>query len=422
MDHAFRVGRADDARFLATDELVWCAEPNTDTLAGALLGLPADQRFAAEYADSSVDTDPDTYPGVYGVRPLELSVPDGAGAGRLIPAAGLTWVGVHPDHRRRGVLTAMLRHHLHQCQRDGLVMSTLMASEPGIYGRHGYGMAVVEQLVTLARGTTLTAPGLDAEVDQITTALVAARDDSMVDRIRRCAARVARSAPGSIVLWPGFYRELMRETAAALRNKESRRFLFARLGGEDVGLATFRREHRWERGRPDGIVHVGMLLGSPAAKLALLRRLLALDLMGQVELPMVGADDPIWEWIGPRGESAALPRDNLWLRIIDLPGALTARGYEDDCDVVVEVSDAQAPWNAGRWRLQIRSGEAAVSPTQAAADLVMPIDQLSAAYLGGVNLVARHRAGLLIERTPGAALSLWRALRTSVAPSPAPGF
>ena len=127
-----------------------------------LRGVPEDQRFAAEVVGS--DVDPTTYAGIYGVRPMQLSVPDGTGAGRVVPVAGLTWVGVHPDHRRRGLLTAMMRHHFEQTRREGVHLSALHASEPGIYGRHGYGLASLELEVEVGRGTTFTAPHLEDEV------------------------------------------------------------------------------------------------------------------------------------------------------------------------------------------------------------------------------------------------------------------
>src|SRR6185312_15714359 len=103
-----------------------------------LIGLPEDRRFAADLDGSQ----PGTYPGIYGVFPLTLSIPGPGGGLRQVPCAGLTWVGVHPDHRRRGVLTAMLRHHFEQVHEEiGTHVSALHASEPAIYGRHGYGLA-----------------------------------------------------------------------------------------------------------------------------------------------------------------------------------------------------------------------------------------------------------------------------------------
>ena len=127
------VDHADDhARFLATDHLVWFDEPDDRTVDEQLAGVPPGQRFAADRPGSATDS----YPGIYGVRPMQLSVPATAG-GRLVPMAGLTWVGVHPDHRRRGVLTAMMRHHIEQTRREGVAISGLHASEPVIYGRYG---------------------------------------------------------------------------------------------------------------------------------------------------------------------------------------------------------------------------------------------------------------------------------------------
>src|SRR5690348_6363966 len=107
-EHQIRVGRATDAeRYLATDHTVWFAEAPAAPAAEQLIGLPEEQRFAAEVDGS----DPETYPGVYGVFPLTLAVPGPDAGEQQVPCAGLTWVGVHPDHRRQGVLTAMLRHH-----------------------------------------------------------------------------------------------------------------------------------------------------------------------------------------------------------------------------------------------------------------------------------------------------------------------
>ena len=151
-----RVTRATDAeRYLASDKLVWFNNAERESIELELAGLPEDQRFAAEVVGS--DPDPGTYPGIYGVYPMQLSVPDGEGAGRAVPVAGLTAVGVHPDHRRRGLLTAMMRHHFEQTRREGIHLTALHASEPGIYGRHGYGLASLELEVEVGRGTTFTA-------------------------------------------------------------------------------------------------------------------------------------------------------------------------------------------------------------------------------------------------------------------------
>ncbi len=417
---AIRVGPATDAaRYLATDELVWFNEPSRSSPELALEGVPPEQRFAAEVDDA----DPATYAGVYGVRPLQLSVPGGGSGPRQLPVAGLTFVGVHPDHRRRGVLRAMMRHHLEQTRAEGVVVSALHASEPEIYARYGYGLAGLEYSLKLGRGTKLTAPHLDAEAGRIVTRTATVSDDGLAERLRASDQAVAATEVGTLVFDAGFYRSIVRLEPQDLRDKEPWRVLFATLDGVDVGNAVFRRKHKWEDARPGGELEVVALYGGPAARLALLRRLVDFDLMGTVSLPQVGSDDALWHWLpGPRGASDAHPYDNLWIRLVDLPGAMGARGYEADCDVVVDVTDDLLPDNAGTWRLTVSGGEAKATRTTQPADVVLDIARLGAAWLGWGNLVAMQRAGVVAEERPGALRELWHAFRTDLAAWPSPGF
>ncbi len=409
----------DPARYVATDRIVWFEEATGEAAQDVLEGVPEKHRFAAEIDG----IDPAYYAGVYGVRPFVLAAPGGLdGSTRRVAVAGLTWVGVHPDQRRRGVLTALMRHHLEQTLAEGVAVSALNASEPQIYGRFGYGMASTSSVVTLSRGTTLTAPHLDGAAGDLTTQLATVTDAGMAPRLRACDETVAETEPGTIVFDDGVYRRFVRPSPESLRDKEPTRVLFARRAGADVGMAVFRRAHKWERGRPGGELEVSFLGGDPAARLALLRRLVDFDLMGSVKVA-VGADDPLWHWVtGPRSVGEADGRDNLWLRLIDLPAALASRGYEADCDVVVEVTDDWLPRNAGRWRLSVAKGEATVVPTDAEPETTLDIAVLGAAWLGSTNLVARHRAGLIAEARPGAIRKLWRSLRTEVGPAHSSGF
>lgn len=406
-----RVDVATDAeRFMRTDTVVWFQEVLPASAEEQLLGLPADLRFAAEVEGPS---DPTTYPGVYGVYPLELAVP----GDRLVPCAGLTWVGVHPDHRRRGVLTAMLRHHLeHVRDTPGTHVSALHASEPAIYGRYGYGLASLELPITLSRGTTLRAPGLDDAAAAVTTRMATTSDPGTAQRMH--AAHRAHPDEGAIVGAPAYYERICQSFPEWLRDREPWRVLFAQRDGQDVGFAVFRREQKWESARPNGTLSVFVLVGAPATRLALLRRLLDFDLVGSVTLRTGSADDPVLAWVGgPRSTSSVETYDSLWVRLVDLPEALAARTWSAPCDTVVDVTDTHAPWNAGRWRIHADAdGAAVVERTDADADLRLSVEALGAAYLGGGNLVALARAGLVTEARHGAASALWRALRTDVAP------
>ena len=61
--------------------------------------------------------------------------------GGVAPCAGITFVGVMPSHRRRGVLTELMRAQLDDLHERGEPLAALWASEPVIYGRFGYGIA-----------------------------------------------------------------------------------------------------------------------------------------------------------------------------------------------------------------------------------------------------------------------------------------
>jgi GNAT superfamily N-acetyltransferase len=418
--NSIRVGLATDAeRYLATDQTVWFQEMLAAPVEEQLMGLPEEQRFAADIEGS----DPRTYAGVYGVFPLTLAIPGPDAGLRQVPCAGLTFVGVHPDHRRKGVLTAMLRDHFERVhEEEGTHVSALHASEPGIYGRHGYGLASLELQVSLGRGTTLTAPDLEEAAAAIGTQLSTVSDADVPKRMREC--HLGYGDLGSVVGEPGYYNRIGHQMPEELRDKEPWRVLFARLDGEDVGFAMFRRSHKWERARPAGELVVWALVGSPAAKLVLLRRLVDFDLMGTVKIGTVGIDDPMLSWVGgPRATSDVGTYDSLWVRLVDLPQALQDRTWNAPCDVVVEVADASAPWNAGTWRIRAdAAGAAAVERTSTDADVRLGIDALGAAYLGWGNLVGLHRAGLVTERRKGAVAELFRAMRTDVAPTAAVGF
>src|SRR5262245_59340785 len=74
-----------------------------------------------------------------GVCPLELTVPGG-----VLPCAGVSAVGVLPTHRRRGLLTRLMRAQLADVRERGEPLAALWASEETIYGRYGYGLASLQ--------------------------------------------------------------------------------------------------------------------------------------------------------------------------------------------------------------------------------------------------------------------------------------
>lgn len=94
--------------------------------------------------------------------------------------------------------------------------------------------------------------------------------------------------------------------------------------------------------------------------------------------------------------------DALWLRIVDVDRALSARRYSAPIDVALDVTDEFCPWNTGRYRLTGDAGAATCVPTDDAADLALSATALGAAHLGGTTLAALAAAGLVTEHSVGA--------------------
>src|SRR5918994_986848 len=87
------------------------------------------------------------------------------------PAAAVTLVGVRPTHRRRGLMSTLMRRQLndvHEAGREAVAM--LWASEPVIYGRFGYGLATIATGLRVATGSVRMRWTPDAQVDLVAPA------------------------------------------------------------------------------------------------------------------------------------------------------------------------------------------------------------------------------------------------------------
>jgi predicted acetyltransferase len=356
--------------------------------------------------------------GIHAVLSLQMPVPGGA----EVPAGGLTWVGVHPEMRRRGLLGAMMRHHLGAVRDAGEVVSVLYAAEPAIYGRFGYGLATQDVKLTVGRGAALRdVPGADEITVSFETADIAKHKDLVVDVFDR--ARADR---------PGWARRpdaalgesIFTMPAPHLRQSEPQRLLIARNAAGDVrGYAFFVRKLDWPDTGPNGTTKVRefVALDAPTAR-ALWGRLLDLDLQAKIEIRRRPTDDPLLHLLVDNRAPAPTLMDELWLRVVDLPAALQARRYSAELDVVLEVTDELLPGNAGRWRVKGGPGDARCERTDAAADLTVDVRDLGAAYLGGTTLTALAAAGLLTEHRTGAVEPAARAFAWPVAPFCGWGF
>jgi predicted acetyltransferase len=363
--------------------------------------------------------------GQYLVYTVELAVPGFGTATRRVPMAGLTWVAVHPDHRRRGVLRELIRHHLHGLHEEGLEpISGLFASEAVIYQRFGYGGAAPAVRLTIPSGTRLRP--LESATDVRTQLHEAAGDPALAERADQVFER-SSTRPGWVSRPPVAMQYLLRDRPELHRGSELKKMLVATSGAQPAGgmtgYAVLRRTPAWKDGAPNGTVEVLELVGSDAPTLhALWSRVLGFDLMAEVQVPLVGPDDPLLAWVEDPRSMASRRTDALWLRLVDVDRALVARGYAHDLDVVLDVRDQLCPWNARRWRLAVAGEQVRCEPTTDPADVTLDVRDLAAAYLGGPSIASLAAAGIVVEERTGAVAVLSSAMRGLVEPGVPPMF
>jgi len=384
---------------LTLDTWAFPVEHTVDKLVSDPPALPWGERTFAVERDGTPG-----YTGFHAVYPLRAYPVPGA----EVSCGWLTWVGVHPGHRRRGILRAMIEHHFADCLANDEAFSALTASEPSIYGRFGYGQACSVLSVTIPRGAALRPVAGSEELDVEVDVFDIDRHLEVAASIHREYARLpdGLGRPG----WatretPDFRADYYADPEALRGPNETRRIVIVRdAAGRPTAYATFRRKVKWDGMGSDGTVSVREAVALDAASARRLWSvLLDFDLMNRIEAENLPIDDPILGLlVDPR---AAEPRyaDHTWVRILDLPRALSERRYAGDVDVVLEVTDAMVPANAGRWRVQASAfGHATVTRADAEPDLVLDVRELGAAHLGSVTLTALAQAGQVEVRTPGA--------------------
>lgn len=371
--------------------------------------FPFDRGRGVEIADA--DRGPvGTLAAVHSSFEFAMRVPGGG----TIPTAGLTWVGVHQGHRRRGLLTAMMADHFARSRARGEAVSTLFAAEPAIYQRFGYGLAARDLRMKLGRKPDLReVPGSD----ELSVTLETCSLDAHGPIVRHFQAGHLR--PGSNATIPDSQlSSLLVDVESNREGAEPLRFATVRDGETVVAWATFRRKGTWEDSEPDGVTRVQAWGATTAAATRRLWSVLTdFDLMSSTRSWAMAVDDPLVHLLVD--ERAAKPdlRDNLWVRVLDVKAALEGRRYELDADVTLAITDAQISENEGLWRVMIADGQATVSAAAGSApDLTLGIQELGAAYLGGVRIEALVHASLVTENTAGAASALGRAMTSPIAP------
>lgn len=301
---------------------------------------------------------------------FELTLPGGA----LVPAAGVTAVSTASTHRRRGIVTDLMRRQLNEAAERGEPAAVLLASEGRIYGRFGYGPATFVADIQLAtKDAQLASPNSGGRVRIVDGETADKVFPSVHDRARRLRA-------GSIGRPQHFW-----ESARADRDKRTIHLVFENAAGEADGYARYDVKADWKDGLPAHKLQLHELTTtSDAAAIELWWYLINVDLVREIDAFSSPLDGPLrWALSEPRALRSKTVRDMYWLRPLDVARLLSSRTFAVDIDVRLEIADALLG-RGGTFRLRGGPSGAECARESGPADVAMTIGDLGAITLGGV--------------------------------------
>lgn len=330
--------------------------------------------------------------GTLGALSLELTVPGGT-----LPCAGTTMVSVLPTHRRQGILRRMMAAHFEEVRERGEPLVALHASDSSIYGRFGFGMASVCAVLSIDRDHSrfhrLAPP--PSPVRPIDRSEAERLLPPLFDQVRT-------GRPGMFARSPDWWEVERFHDEPSDRGRDTA-FRYAVVDGG--GYLQYRlRRGRWADHHGDHEVRVVELLAlDPSAAAGLWGLVLNHDLTAKVVAWGRPVDDPVFNLLAGYRRASARLGDQLWVRIMDVPGALTGRRYPVDGRITLAVGDP-LDGSATGYRLDVVDGSAECRRTDAHPDIELDLEDLGACYLGRPRLRELARAGRV--RGAGAALAL----------------
>jgi predicted acetyltransferase len=326
-----------------------------------------------------------------GAFPLELSIPGG-----VVPCAGVTVVGVLPTHRRRGILDRLMRAQLADVRERGEPLAALWASEETIYGRFGYGMASQDAMIRATRGHAALRTDLPGRTG---TARLVGHDEA-VKVFPRLYERVRRRSPGFVsrtAAWWDFKK--LTDTPDRRRGAGELNRLLLEIDGRPVGYALYRVKTEFDEPFNASSVQVIEALGvSTEATRELWRYLLAIDWVAEIHCSLLSVDHPLFLLVQRPNRLHWRVVDGLWLRLVDVEAALSARVVRGKGRITFDVaSDPIFADNVGTWTVE----DGVARRSRRRADVRLDVQALAAAYLGGFTFAELARAGRVEEVARG---------------------
>lgn len=338
------------------------------------------------------------------------------GDARSVEAWAISLVHVAATHRRRGVARALLEGELRAAHAAGIPLAMLTVSEATIYGRWGFGPAAYCADYRIATtGLRVTAAVPTGRVHRVDTASLRPLAPVISARAHD---RVGGEVPSDELHWDRAFALAARTASRAPQLRAAR---FDDASGEPQGFVLYSVAEHPDDFSAHTLTVEYLCAATDDALVALWRYVLDQDLVGTVQAALRPVDEPLpWMVSNPRAVQTVARREHLWLRVLDVPAALSARRYAAADSVLLRVSDPMG-FAEGDWMLtSTPDGEATVTAhtgePHGAAVVDLGVEALGALLLGGTSVEALRVAGRLAEGSPGSADRLAAVLRPARAP------
>jgi predicted acetyltransferase len=388
---------------LKTAEVGFSEDLADDTAARVELVADKERWFAA--------FDGDTMVGTSGIFTLRMSVPGGE-----LPTGGITFVTVLPSHRRRGLMSGMMRLMIDDSHRRGEPLAALWAAEGAIYQRFGFGLAT--DSVSLAAETRSLGLSSRWPHEGSFRLLPPGQGRELVAPVY---AAVRKQRAGFMARPPEWWVGALPLVEKDAKGGAARRLVVYETDSGPEAYAVYKVRADWDGLGPKATLDVEEAVGAtPRGTREIWRYLIDIDLVRILKTSRLPADHPLFLLVDEPRRLGASVSDGLWLRVVDAAAALEGRTYGIDAHangrLTLELRDDYCPWNAGRWRVDVSDGRAAAGRSTSDADLALDAADLGALFLGGSTASALAQSGRVVELRPGGLATADRLFPTPLRP------
>ena len=365
------------------------SEDASDELIKRIEAVADKDRFVCAMED-------DRFVGTGGVFTVHLTVPGGD-----MPVGGITWVSVLPTHRRRGLMSQMMRRMIDDCHHRGEPIAMLWAAEGAIYQRFGFGLGTLSM-------------NLEAEARAVGFArewpsegrfrlLPAGEGREIVEPVYE-AVRAQRA--GFLVRTPDWWAGILPYGEKDKTGGEAKRLVVYETDAGAEAYAVYKTKPEWGvRGSAHQLIVDEAIGATPRGTREIWRYLLNVDLVRTLKAGRLPSDHPLLFLAAEPRRLGVTVGDGLWVRVVDIAAALEGRTYglndHGRGHLTLDLRDKFCPWNAGRWSLEVEDGRARVTRADAEADLALDANDLASLFLGGFSATALAAAGRVVEMRPG---------------------